>query len=195
MGLIFLLDWLRPNLLTGKRTFAFAPAFIGLLVCLNLFVWTAFVYQSQHHYLEVAFLDVGQGDSIFMKTPDGSTTLIDSGNPGMGTRRILPFLRRNGIDHLDQVIITHGHLDHLGGMAEVLAEVPAWRLYLPPDPVNATLGKFLSNVRNLRLDSEKVAPGMKLKLGPGLQAEFLEAIALEDENDRSLVMLVRYGGK
>ncbi|NLB18992.1 MAG: ComEC/Rec2 family competence protein, partial [Syntrophomonadaceae bacterium] len=78
--------------------------------------------------LKVVFLDVGQGDSIFIKTPRGYTILVDGGGSeyvDVGQKVVLPYLRRQGIRRLDMIIATHPHTDHLGGLISVLQECPA----------------------------------------------------------------------
>ena len=73
--------------------------------------------------LEVTFLDVGQGDGIFIRTDSGLTCMIDGGSTDVkevGKYRIEPFLKAKGVRKLDYVFITHGDQDHLNGIAELL---------------------------------------------------------------------------
>ena len=75
--------------------------------------------------LRITLLDIGQGDCICIQTPDGHTCLIDGGSTTekkIGTYRILPFLKSQGIDHLDAIFVTHGDEDHYSGLAEVLED-------------------------------------------------------------------------
>ncbi|NLV16190.1 MAG: DNA internalization-related competence protein ComEC/Rec2 [Syntrophomonadaceae bacterium] len=77
--------------------------------------------------LRVVFLDVGQGDSIFIKTPGGYTILVDGGGSeftDVGQKVVLPYLRRQGIRRLDMIVATHPHTDHLEGLKSVLRELP-----------------------------------------------------------------------
>ncbi|HVG30133.1 MAG TPA: ComEC/Rec2 family competence protein [Pyrinomonadaceae bacterium] len=69
--------------------------------------------------LIVHVLDVGQGDSILIIAPNGKTALVDAGNPGNG-KKILAALQRNNVDHIDLLIATHAHADHIGSADEVI---------------------------------------------------------------------------
>ncbi len=69
----------------------------------------------------VAFLDVGQGDAIFLDFP-GGRVLIDGGPAGAGEDVIGPFLRHRGVGVLAAVIVTHAHGDHVGGLLELLQD-------------------------------------------------------------------------
>jgi hypothetical protein len=63
-------------------------------------------------------LDVGQGDSILIRSPEGKTALIDAGP----SRHVVELLRDRGIKSLDLVVVSHHHADHYGGMAAVIRE-------------------------------------------------------------------------
>lgn len=66
----------------------------------------------------MTFLDVGQGDSAFVEC-DGETMLIDGGAPTRSSQ-IYSFLRKNGFSHINYVIGTHPHEDHIGGLSGAL---------------------------------------------------------------------------
>lgn len=66
-------------------------------------------------------LDVGQGDSILIRTPAGKTVLIDAGD---GQTDVVHLLQAEGVDHLDLVVATHPHADHVGGMEKVVVAFP-----------------------------------------------------------------------
>ena len=73
--------------------------------------------------LEVTFLDVGQGDGIFLQTDTGLTCMIDGGSTDIkqvGKYRIEPFLKSKGVRKLDYVFVTHGDQDHLNGIVELM---------------------------------------------------------------------------
>lgn len=73
--------------------------------------------------MQIVFLDVGQGDCIFIKGPTGKTYLIDGGSSDVsevGKYRIVPFLKSQGISTLDYVFVTHGDFDHYSGIKEML---------------------------------------------------------------------------
>src|SRR5687768_9474376 len=80
--------------------------------------------------LTVYFFDVGQGDAALIISPTGKTVLIDGGPPGSDDE-LVPRVRQLVQGPLDLVILTHPHLDHLGGLAKVIQAVGVKR-YMDP---------------------------------------------------------------
>jgi len=78
--------------------------------------------------LHVTFIDVGQGDAIFVRFPRGSTLLVDAGGLAfssafdIGDRVVAPVIRDAGFRRLDIVALTHGDPDHIGGAASIVSE-------------------------------------------------------------------------
>lgn len=193
LGLALLIDSLRPNILNPKRRqFELGPVLIGLLIFTNLLIWGICYYLFQGRYLQVAFLDVGQGDAILIRALDGKYALVDGGDQGRGKRAVLPYFQKNGISHLEKVILTHYHQDHWGGLVEVLQRVSAGELLLPPAKEIENFSKFKAKIGSTsRLRT--VHKGMAFKLGQGAILEVLEVPDLDTENDRSIVLSVSYG--
>jgi competence protein ComEC len=192
LGLILFLDGLRPSLLTRRRTVNWGPLLVILVTVLTLAVWIGIFPGDRQPYLEAVFFDVGQGDAILVKTPDNRHLLVDGGDEGLGRKRILPYLREHGITHLDYVVGTHGHQDHLGGLDEVLLKIPAEHVYLPEDNSSAA-HELLDRLRRVKYLRRTASGGMMLRLGESVTARIFRVNAAADENDRSTVLLIRYG--
>jgi competence protein ComEC len=75
-------------------------------------------------------LDVGQGDALLLRS-SGATVLVDTGEPDADVVR---HLRREGVERLDLLIITHAHLDHVGGAPSVLEAIPVGVVWMHPVP-------------------------------------------------------------
>ncbi len=72
---------------------------------------------------QVSFLDVGQGDGIFIRSDNGMNITIDGGSTdvkNVGEYRIIPFLKAGGIGKIDYAIITHTDADHINGLLEIM---------------------------------------------------------------------------
>ncbi len=104
----------------------------GLLVVsvtlLFLPITAAAATSGESDILTVTYLDVHQGDSEVIQTPDGKVILIDAGESGNkyspfdgGKDVVIPFLEEAGIKKIDMVVVSHPHDDHVGGMVKVLA--------------------------------------------------------------------------
>ena len=78
--------------------------------------------------LHATFIDVGQGDAIFVVFPRGSTLLVDAGGLGfassfdVGDRVVAPVIRAAGFRRIDRLALTHGDPDHVGGALAILRE-------------------------------------------------------------------------
>ena len=91
---------------------------IGLIFS-NILVWSVVYDLSKPHPFEVIFFDVGQGDSIFIETPQRQQILIDGGPDSSILKKLakeMPFYDRT----IDLMILTHPEHDHIFGLLEVL---------------------------------------------------------------------------
>lgn len=106
---------------------------------------------DEDELLAVYIIDVGQGDSTLI-TAGGKSILIDAGESEYaGT--VSSFISSKGIDHLDYIIATHPHSDHIGAMSEIISSFGADKIIVPrlPDemiPTTKTYEKFLLSVKN-----------------------------------------------
>ncbi len=92
---------------------------IGFFVVMNIFIWSVISASTSDGILKVAFLDVGQGDAIFIETPNGNQILLDGGPNKKVLQQLstlMPFYDRS----IDMVIASHPDKDHIGGLPEVL---------------------------------------------------------------------------
>jgi competence protein ComEC len=125
--------------------------FASVALLFGVAVWIALVPSRPRlrpGVMEMTTIDVGQGDSILLVTPEGRALLIDAGGLpqwmhsdfDLGEQVVSSYLWNRGIDHLDAVVITHPHADHLGGMPAVIANFHPQELWLSIDkPVGALL--------------------------------------------------------
>lgn len=80
-------------------------------------------------------LDIGQGDALLIRSPEGAAALVDSGPPG-APAPVVRALGRLGVRRLDVLSLTHDSLDHVGGARDVLARMPVGMLLHPPAPAD-----------------------------------------------------------
>jgi competence protein ComEC len=90
----------------------------GLLLVIVLGL-LAFIQRTPPE-VTVTYFEVGQGDSILIQTSEGKNMLIDGGYPDS---RAMNKLRERNVTHLDVVLLTHQHDDHVGGLAEILRTI------------------------------------------------------------------------
>ncbi len=152
--------------------------------------------------LTLHFLSVGQGDAALLRTRAGHWILVDAG-PADGRRDagrevVLPFLIRHGVRRLSVFVLSHAHLDHVGGAVAVLHDVPTDLILEPAEPVSEPhyLGLLdLAAERGYRwtpgrAGDSPVIDGVSLRvLHPGPTWSPWR----EDPNDYTVVLLVRAG--
>lgn len=98
--------------------------------------------------LTVHYLDVGQGDSIFIELPNGKAMLIDAAERDMA-EKITSYIKDMGYEKLDVIVATHPHSDHIGGMAEVISSFSVGSAYISPAThTTATYERMLEAIEN-----------------------------------------------
>lgn len=80
--------------------------------------------------LELHFIDVGQGDSTLILTPDGYAMLIDAGDNSQG-KNVVSYIQSLGINKIDVLIGTHPDADHIGGVDDVINSFEIGAFYMP----------------------------------------------------------------
>ena len=149
--------------------------------------------------LKMHVIDVGQGDSVLVQCGE-SNVLIDCGENGMGNT-VLDYLHRAGVSHLDWIIGTHPHSDHIGGMDTVIKnkDITIDHVMMPQTsksmtPTTMTYTEVLTAIKKKKLKITRPVPGTeynldgvtRLVLSPEKGANF------EELNDYSIVLKFTY---
>ena len=89
------------------------------LAALVLLLLTQRPHAQGSSLAQIYFVDVGQGASTLVVSPTGKTLLVDGGPPGSGAK-IASLLDARGISQIDFTVLTHYHIDHMGGLIELM---------------------------------------------------------------------------
>ena len=149
--------------------------------------------------LEIRVMDVGQGDGILIKGPDGVIAVMDAGH-GSGGLKIADELRRMGKSRIDYAILSHAHLDHLGGFLRLMKKVQIGQVVDPAFPhVGKTYNRFLKMVEDAGVPYTVARRGMEIPLGAGAKLVLLapeEPLfrgTRSDPNANTIVARLDYG--
>ena len=113
-------------------------------------------------YIEVHFLDVGQGDSIFIEINNYKTMLIDASTSSYGNF-IIDYINSLGYDRIDYLIATHPHADHIGSMQDIVLEYDIGDIYMPKVSTNTkTYENLLTAIDDKNLTIKKAYKGVKI---------------------------------
>lgn len=156
--------------------------------------------------LEITAIDVGQGDSLLIVTPDGKTLLVDAGglvgqspesNFNIGEDVVSPVLWSRGIRRLDAVALTHAHEDHIGGMPAIFANFRPRQLWLGPEPDVSVYENLLHSAAQDGTQIHRFVAGDSFTFG-GIAIRVLSPASdyqprKTPTNDDSLVLQLTYG--
>ncbi|HEY3990386.1 MAG TPA: ComEC/Rec2 family competence protein [Acidobacteriaceae bacterium] len=192
------------------------PFGAALLAAATLCVLTPHAISRHPGMLEISAIDVGQGDAIFVVSPDGRTMLVDAGGPtggpthqgksasgGMGNFDIgedvvSPYLWSRHVDHLDVVALTHAHSDHMGGMPAVLRNFRPRELWVGHNPPIPAYRQLLSEAASLGIRVRSFSAGDTMAFG-SISVRVLSPAPRYQPgdsatNDDSLVLHLSYAG-
>lgn len=123
--------------------------------------------------LSLTFFDIGQGDAALIVSPSGKRVLIDGGPPESGPR-LLAALQRRGVSALDLIILTHPHMDHLGGLKDVVGALPV-RMFLDAAFPSTSPGyvALLKLLEERRVAMLQAVPERRIDIGEGAALRLL----------------------
>ena len=207
-GLSYVLGWIAGKIAGGQSWFlrvecgtpgiAFIVVYYALLLwavrgfkgkilpCAAVAVAAVSVMFGALPKAEVIFFDVGQGSAALVRTSDGVCGLVDTGD---GNTDIASLLKKEGVRKLSFIVISHGHSDHYGGLADVLKEYRPDVIFVPDnmfDTYCAQLGACFG------VETETVSGLLSCRLGKFTRMDLAEPLFDSDNlNNGSLVVTLR----
>ena len=145
--------------------------------------------------LIVHFIDVAQGDSILVQTPNGSTMLIDGG-PRTAGQKVVSYLKKAGISSIDRIVATHAHEDHIGGLIDVLNNFTVKEVLDVGFPhTTQTYERFLTTIDQKDIKYSNPRAGDTIDLDPSVKISVLNPPGTlpADLNNQSIVLRLTYG--
>lgn len=167
-----------------------------ILVTISIIFFNGCVYEDvQRTELELHCIDVGQGDSTFIITPDGYSMLIDAGDNTKG-QTVVNYIKSLGVNKIDVLIGTHPDADHIGGLDDVINSFEIGEFYMPKKThTTKTFEDVLTAAKNNNLKIKPAVSDKEIVFDPKMKAIFLspENKSYSDNNAYSAVVKLSYG--
>lgn len=173
----------------------FTKVIFSLLVVILISIWAA-IAKAPDRKFSISFLNVGQGDSIFIQTAENQKILVDGGpDNSLLSQLPLSFYDRK----IDAVFLTHPHADHLFGLIEVLKRYQVGQVYLSgaTHTTNEYL-EFLQIIKTQQIPTKALKQGDEIDFGKTKfkilwtkESQFSQSI--DNLNNTSLVLSVENG--
>jgi len=183
-------------LLRNKSSLVLAVA--GLITAA---IWGYNYFPSQKT-LTVTFLDVGEGLCVVARTPSGKTIVMDCGtsswrdNESVGDKLVAPYLRSMGVDTIDLAVLSHPHLDHISGYANLLRAKPAKMvLDIGVKYKSPPYKRFLGSIKRANTTYRIARRGQIVDMGDGVAVQILSpdpGYDYPDLNNNSMVLRIVY---
>ncbi|HEL2246570.1 TPA: ComEC family DNA internalization-related competence protein, partial [Streptococcus suis] len=153
---------------------------------------------------EVTVVDIGQGDSIFLRDMRGRTVLIDVGGrvdfaakeewqersrQANAERTLIPYLHSRGVDRIDSLVLTHTDADHVGDVLEVAKQVQIGRIYVSPGSL--TVPDFVATLKKINVPVHVVKVGDRLPIFDAYLEVLYPSGAGDGGNNDSIVLYGR----
>ncbi len=144
----------------------------------------------------IHIIDCGQGDSVLIRL-DGKNVLID-GTTGSNAGQVLEYLHRQGVESLDLLIVTHPHEDHIGGLDDVLGDMPVKEVLMKQltgsmVPTTKAYERLLTAIKANGSTVTAAQPGQKLTVGNGVFTVLGPTEDFGDLNNTSVVVKLEVG--
>ncbi|MBI3194271.1 MAG: DNA internalization-related competence protein ComEC/Rec2, partial [Ignavibacteriae bacterium] len=192
--ILFLLEFHRPLV---RRLGIISALLIG-----NVVLYSS-LFAESNPSLKITMLDVGQGDAIVVQLPNGKTILVDAGpidsKRDAGTKTIVPFLKRIGVDKIDALFISHPHADHLAATPALLRTFEVGTIYECGARSESKLVKEIDRLTDsLHIKSQYLLAGDVVVLDTNARLYILHPFSPDDSteenlNNHSLVLKLVYG--
>lgn len=149
---------------------------------------------SNENKMQIHFLDVGQGDSIFLELPNQETMLIDAGESNQSSK-IIHYIENLGYRKIDYVIATHPHTDHIGGLKEIIETFEIKSIYMPKViSTSNTYENLLMTIQNQNLKIKNAYSGVKIITQENFEVEIIAPTktTYQKLNNYSAVIKITY---
>lgn len=172
---------------------------ISIVVLITSVLFLLYIHhENSREFLTVAFLDVGQGDAIFIESPNGKQILIDGGEGSVVVRKLsklIPFYDRT----IDMILATHHDSDHAGGFPEIFKRFHVQMYGVPPKEDSDGLFFELERLSEReRSNNIILTAGDKIVLDTDKEI-FIKIIwpprdiVIDENNESSIVAYLSYG--
>ncbi|MFX3672851.1 MAG: S-layer homology domain-containing protein [Paenisporosarcina sp.] len=183
------------NITTGYPDGTFKPNENLTRAHISAFIARAMGFEKvEAKQMKVHFINVGQGDSILIQSPNGKNMLIDGGKKSEGAK-VVSFLKSKGVSKLDFVVATHPDADHIGGLISVLNSffigtfIDSGKAH-----TTDTYYEMLQLIDTKNIPYKVPTEGENIALDSALSLQVLNAADVgDDNNEASIVLKMTYG--
>lgn len=202
--ILYYVSLLLILVLWKKNSFCRRLPVVLAVVLMSLCMGVLFIPNIEKGNIYITLLDVGQGDGIFVRGPEGSTYLIDGGSSDVsqvGKYRIESFLKSQGVERIDYVFVSHGDDDHTSGIKEMIGRINVGiSIETIVFPERGVWDETLKELAGLSIENGvrvvEMKKGQVVSEG-GLELKCVAPVFDEgdvmDSNESSIVLAMKYG--